>query len=204
VTPRPIDPAQRRLAERRLLDVLRRHARRQPLHPDLRIDTLVAELRTAEPKRPAGHRGAQRLTLDDGELRLLIDEMVTAGVVLRQARRVQLVETLRLDPQMQARIDQLLAALSESGFTPLPAERVARRLGIPLQLLDQLRASGELVTLAGGIDYPRSSWAEIEARLQGLEASGPLSVRAVRDELGTTRRHAEAILRHRRQRRSPA
>lgn len=204
MTPRPIDPAQRRLAERRLLDVLRRYARRQPLHPDLRIDTLVAELRTAEPKRPAGHRGAQRLTLDDGELRLLIDEMVTAGVVLRQARRVQLVETLRLDPQMQARIDQLLAALSESGFTPLPAERVARRLGIPLQLLDQLRASGELVTLAGGIDYPRSSWAEIEARLQGLEASGPLSVRAVRDELGTTRRHAEAILRHRRQRRSPA
>ena len=204
MTPRPIDPAQRRLAERRLLDVLRRYARRQPLHPDLRIDTLVAELRTAEPRRPAGHRGAQRLTLDDGELRLLIDEMVTAGVVLRQARRVQLVETLRLDPQMQARIDQLLAALSESGFTPLPAERVARRLGIPLQLLDQLRASGELVTLAGGIDYPRSSWAEIEARLQGLEASGPLSVRAVRDELGTTRRHAEAILRHRRQRRSPA
>ena len=204
MTPRPIDPAQRRLAERRLLDVLRRYARRQPLHPDLRIDTLVAELRSAEPKRPAGHRGAQRLTLDDGELRLLIDEMVTAGVVLRQARRVQLVETLRLDPQMQARIDQLLAALSESGFTPLPAERVARRLGIPLQLLDQLRASGELVTLAGGIDYPRSSWAEIEARLQGLEASGPLSVRAVRDELGTTRRHAEAILRHRRQRRSPA
>lgn len=204
MTPRPIDPAQRRLAERRLLDVLRRYARRQPLHPDLRIDTLVAELRTAEPKRPAGHRGAQRLTLDDGELRLLIDEMVTAGVVLRQARRVQLVETLRLDPQMQARIDQLLAALSESGFTPLPAERVARRLGIPLQLLDQLRASGELVMLAGGIDYPRSAWAEIEARLQGLEASGPLSVRAVRDELGTTRRHAESILRHRRQRASPA
>jgi uncharacterized protein YciI len=72
---------------------------------------------------------------------------------------------------------------------------VAARLGIPAALLDQLRASGELVCVGPRIDLTRESWGAIAARLDRLAANGPLSVAIVRDDLETARRFAEAILR---------
>ena len=99
-----------------------------------------------------------------------------------------------LDPIMQGRVHELMQALAMAGATPPPAERVASRLGMPTAMVDALRASGELVAAGPRIDYPRESWARISGLLDRLATAGPLSVRAVRDELGTTRRHAEAIL----------
>jgi hypothetical protein len=191
----PIDPADRQLAERRLLEALRRFHRRQPLRADLRVDRLIADLHAAEPFRPSAHRGRRPLTLTDAQLRAVIDGLVDSGQLRREGHRVSLPgEAPALDPTMQGRVDQLMEALAMAGATPPPAERVASRLGIPTGLLDQLRASGELVTAGPRIDYPRASWARIDAQLGRLAAAGGLSVRAVRDELGTTRRHAEAIL----------
>jgi hypothetical protein len=193
----PIDPAQRRLAERRLLAALGRHQKRSPLRRDLRVDTLVGELRAGEPFRATGHRGRQPLTLSDGELRSVVDEMVAAGTLLRTGHRVELPEAGQsLDPVMRQRVDELLTTLRAGGMTPPPAEAVATRLGIPPGLVDQLRAAGELVSVAPRIDYPHSAWLEISRRLDELAADGPPSVREIRDELGTARRHAEAILRH--------
>jgi hypothetical protein len=39
-------------------------------------------------------------------------------------------------------------------------------------------------------------WVDTSRRLDRLASHGAVSVRGVRDELATTRRHAEAILRH--------
>jgi hypothetical protein len=193
----PIDPGQRLLAERRLLATLRRHQRRSPLRADVRVDTLVGELRAGEPGRATGHRGRQPLTLSDGELRSVVDGMVAAGTLLRSGHRVQLPDAGRsLDPIMQERVDQLLATLSAGGAMPPAAESVGTRLGIPPALIDQLRVAGELISVDPRIDYPRHTWLEISHRLDLLADIGELSVRRVRDELGTTRRHAEAILRH--------
>ena len=191
----PIDPADRRLAERRLLEALRRFHRRQPLRADLRVDRLIADLRAAEPSRPSAHRGRRPLNLTDAQLRTVVDGLVDSGLVRREGHRVSLTEEApTLDPIMQQRVDELMGALALGGATPPPAERIAAGLGIPPAMLDQLRASGELVAAAPRIDYPRASWADIDAKLGVLAAAGPLSVRTVRDELGTTRRHAEAIL----------
>ena len=95
---------------------------------------------------------------------------------------------------MGERVDQLLATLLAGGVTPPAAEPVATRLGIPAALLDQLRAAGELVAVGPRIDYPIATWSTINAELDRLGGEAPLSVRGVRDALGTTRRHAEAIL----------
>jgi hypothetical protein len=191
----PIDPGDRRLAERRLLEALRRFHRRQPLRADLRVDGLIADLHAAEPSRASAHRGRRPLTLTDAQLRGVVDGLVDSGQLHREGHRVSLPgEAPALDPIMQGRVDELMEALAVAGATPPPAEGVAGRLGIPAAMLDGLRASGELVAVAPRIDYPRASWANIEARLRRLAAAGPLSVRGVRDELGTTRRHAEAIL----------
>jgi hypothetical protein len=193
----PIDPGQRLLAERRLLAALRRHHRRSALRDDIRVDALVGELRAGEPVRATGHRGRQPLTLTDGELRSVVDGMVAAGALLRSGHRVQLPDGApSLDPIMRERVDQLLATLAAAGATPPAAESVGTRLGIPPALIDQLRAAGELISVAPRIDYPRSAWLEISHRLDLLADADAPSVRRVRDELGTARRHAEAILRH--------
>jgi hypothetical protein len=193
----PIDPAQLQLAERRLLAALRRHLKRSPLRADLRVDTLISETRAKEPGRVSGHRGRGALTLTDGELRAAVDGMVASGALLRTGHRVRLPGAPpALDPIMRERVDRFLAALRSAGAMPPPAEAVAARLGIPAALVDQLRASGELVAVAPRIDYPREAWIQIARRLDALAADSPPSVRMVRDELGTARRHAEAILQH--------
>jgi hypothetical protein len=194
-----MDPAQRRLAERRLLDTLRRLHRREPLRSDVRVDRLIAELHSADPARPSGHRGRQPLSLSDVDLRTIVDGMVGAGTLVRHGHRVRLAgRDARLDPEMGLRIDQLLAVLGAAGATPPSAESVAARLGIPAALVDQLRANGDLLQVAPRIDYSPTTWAEISARLDRLAGEAPLSVGLVRDHLHTTRRHAEAILRRRR------
>ncbi len=194
----PIDPAQLRLAERRLLIALRRMQRREPLRTDVRVDRLIAELRAAQPSRGSQHRGRQALTLSEADLRAVVDAMVASGTLGRQGHRVRLVEQApRLDPTMQERVDRLLAVLREAGAAPPPAESVAARLGIPSALVDQLRANGDLVQVGPRIDYPRAAWAALSTQLDRLAARVPLSVKLVRDELQTTRRHAEAILRQR-------
>lgn len=192
-----MDPAQRRLAERRLVSALRRHQRRSPLRRDIRVDTLLSELRAAEPRGATGHRGRQPLALTDDELRSVVDGMAVAGALLRTGHRVQLPDGARgLDPIMRERVDQLLAALASEGASPPPAAGVATRLGIPPALVDQLRATGELICVAPRIDYPRATWLEIARRLDQLASDGPPSVRLVRDDLGTARRFAEHILQH--------
>jgi hypothetical protein len=194
----PIDPAQRRLAERRLVDALRRFHRREPLRPDVRVDRLIADLRAADPSRPSAHRGRQPLGLSDAELRGVVDDLVATGALRREGHRVSLADRApALDPIMRGRVEQLLATLGEGGAVPPAAEIVAARLGIPAALVEQLRAAGDLVSVGPRIDYPRRSWAEISEQLDRLAADGPLDVRLVRDTLATTRRHAEAILRHR-------
>jgi hypothetical protein len=194
----PIDPGQRRIAERRLLTALRRHQRRSPLRPDLRVDTLVAEMRAGEPAHGRGHRGRQPVILADADLRQLIEEMVATGALLRRGHRVRLPDSgAGLDPVMRGRMDELMATLRSGGASPPPVEGVAARLGIPAALIDQLRDSGGLVTVGPRIEYPLETWDEITRQLDQLAAGRTLSVGLVRDELGTSRRHAEAILRHR-------
>jgi hypothetical protein len=199
----PIDPVKRRLAERRLLAAMRRHLKRAPLRADLRVDTLVSELRNSEPTRPSGHRGQGPISLADGELRAVVDGMVADGTLLRRGHRVRLPEAAPgLDPIMRARVDRLVATLEAGEATPPAAEALASRLGIPVPFLDQLRAAGELVGVGPRIDYPRATWLRISEALGRLGADGVPSVRQVRDELTTTRRHAEAILAHWNQMRS--
>ncbi|HET7083021.1 MAG TPA: hypothetical protein VFJ00_04860 [Candidatus Limnocylindria bacterium] len=159
------------------------------------MDTLIAELRTGEPARASSHRGQQLLGLTDGELRTVVDAMVADGVLRRTGHRVHLSgDGMALDPIMRGRVDELLRTLTAAAAKPPPTDAVAARLGIPAALLDQLRATGELVSLGPRMDLTRESWATILARLERLAAAGPLSVVIVRDDLDSARRFAERIL----------
>ena len=197
-----MDPAQQRLAERRLLSALRRLHRRDPLRADVRVDALLAELRADAGERlPVGHRGGGSLRgVADPELIGLVDELAAAGELGRDGHRVRLpgYEPVIRDPQMRERVERLLAGLRETGAQPPRVEAVASRLGIPEAVIHQLRAAGELVTVGEGIDYPRDVLGELLARMAEIAAHGPLSLPRVRDGLRTSRRHAEALMDYRR------
>jgi hypothetical protein len=189
-----IDPGQRRIAERLVLAALRKFHREQPLSADLRVDALVRRVRSAAGRKPPPrHRGATPLTLEDPELRRVIEEMADDGRLSRVGRRIGLPAARPdMDPEMGNRVERLMEGLRSAGAEPPRVEGLAARLGIPPAVIDQLRAGGMLRQVAPGIDYPADVWSALQARVEGMR--GPLSVARVRDELHTSRRHAEAIL----------
>ena len=189
-----IDPEQRRVAERLVLTALRRFHREQPLSVDLRMDALVARVATLALRRPPSrHRGGAALELDEAELRRVVDDLVAAGTLARSGRRIRLADAEpRIDPEMGERVAVLMSGLRASRAAPPRVEGIAARLGIPPAVIDQLRAGGQLRQIAPGIDYPAEVWSALRAKLEGL--GGTLTIARVRDELHTSRRHAEAIL----------
>lgn len=187
-----------RLVDRRVLAALRRLHRREPTKRDHRVDTVVAEVRS-DPgeRRPVGHRGSGSLAgLTDAELRAHVDRLVEDGRLAREGHRIRLTdhEAGIEDAQMRARVDRLLDGLRELGAAVPRTEPIAARLGIPTPLLEQLRASGELVQVADGIDYPGDVLASIGTYLDEAARHGPLRLARVRDELRVSRRHAEALI----------
>ena len=188
-----IDPEQRRVAERLVLAALRKFHREQPLSVDLRVDSLVSRVRSAAGRKPPPrHRGSAPLTLDDAELRRVVEEMADDGRLARHGRRVGLPDSRpTMDPEMSERVERLMEGLRSTGAAPPRVDGLAARLGIPPSMLDQLRAAGMLRQIAPGIDYPADVWSSLAARVE--EMRGPMSVARLRDELRTSRRHAEAI-----------
>jgi len=194
VTIGSIDTEQRRVAQRLVLAALRKFHKEQPMSVDLRVDSLVTRVRSAAGRKPPPrHRGATPLTLDDADLRRVIDEMADDGRLSRNGRRVGLPDTRpTMDPETAERVDRLLDGLRAAGAEPPRVDGLAGRLGITPTVVDQLRAGGVLRQIAPGIDYPADVWSALLARVEGMGRS--LSIARVRDELHTSRRHAEAIL----------
>jgi Elongation factor SelB, winged helix len=201
VTIGAIDPEQRRVAERLILATLRRFHREQPLSVDIRVDSLVSRVRAASGRKPPPrHRGSTPLTLPDADLRRVIDDMVDDGRLTRAGRRVGIAGAApALDPEMGERVARLMDGLRAAGAAPPRVDGLAARLGIPPSVIEQLRAGGQLRRIGPGIDYPVDVWSAVLARLEAMR--GPISIARLRDELHTSRRHAEAIraaLEHRR------
>ena len=188
-----IDPEQRRVAERLVLAALRKFHREQPLSVDVRIDSLVSRVRAAAGRKPPPrHRGSAPLTLEDAELRRVIEEMADDGRLARNGRRVGLPDTRpTMDAEMSHRVERLMEGLRSAGAEPPRVDGLAARLGIPPTVIDQLRAGGQLRQVAPGIDYPADVWSTLQARMDSMR--GPMSVARLRDQLRTSRRHAEAI-----------
>lgn len=182
-------------AERRLLMALARLHRREPLAPDVRVDALVAELRAAERGRPASHRGGASLPMNDADLRAIVDRLVERGEVVRRGHRVRLPSHLAVLPDAwRERADALVEVLRRESPTPPRADAVARRLGLPEAAVDHLRATGELVSPAPGIDYPADVYADLLGVARRLADEGALSVTALREAIGGTRRYASALI----------
>ena len=119
--------------------------------------------------------------------------MADDGRLIRNGRRVGLPESRRRwNRRWRSGSTGCMEGLRSAGAEPPRVDGLAARLGIPPAVLDQLRAGGQLRQIAPGIDYPADVWSSLQARVEGMR--GPMSVARLRDELHTSRRHAEAIL----------
>ena len=183
-------------AERRLMVALRRLHAAQPLQPDHRIDAVRRAVQAAPTARSRRHRGGSVRAIDDPTFDAALDALVAAGRVERNGRRIQLTGNRPvLGDQMRARANALLDALRAAGVTPPRAETVARNLGVPVAVVEGMRAAGELVSIAPGIDYPADVLADLVEHLAGAVTGEP-SRAAIIDELGVSRRYADALLSH--------
>jgi hypothetical protein len=201
----PIDPARRQAAERRILDVMRRFHRAEPLARDIRVEALMRRVRAAADadRRPRSHRGAAAFDLTDPELQAVIGGLVASGQLERRGQRVNLPgERPGLSGEMAGRVDRLIEGLRAAGAEPPRVDAVAARIGIPPGVIDQVRSSGMLVSLGPGIDYPREVLETLLERIGGLSTRGPLTTGRVAVSLGTSRRYAEALLERYRARRA--
>jgi len=188
-----------RAAERRVTRVLARMHREQPLAAAFRADAVMARVLDAPPDlRPATHRGAGSASMTAEVAAAAFDALVDRGDVIRDGRRVRLPDrTAGLAPEMRARADELLGRLRAAAPAVPPLDRAARELGIPPPVVDYLRRTGELVSVAPGLDYPRDVLEQLARQVLALiDAERALSVARCRDALGTGRRHAVALLEH--------
>lgn len=122
-------------------------------------------------------------------------------VVLRLANAGQLVEEdeilrlpehrIRLDAEQESRARAYEAALRRAPFTPpAPAE-----YGLESELVQALADLGRVVRITDDVVFAPEAWEAIQQRVLALiDAHGSVTLAQVRDELGTSRKYAQALL----------
>ena len=186
-----------RTAERLALRALERLHREQPLAASFRADLIAARAtRSASAPRARSHRGSASLDVTPHDVRGALASLAERGEVRRSGRRFALAgREPRLDPETRRRADLLLDRLRAAAGRLPPVARLAREMGIPGAALTYLRESGELVSVAQGIDYPADVLRAVADRLVEIaRPEGSVSVARFRDALGIGRRHAVALL----------
>ncbi|HET9163422.1 MAG TPA: selenocysteine-specific translation elongation factor [Solirubrobacterales bacterium] len=94
---------------------------------------------------------------------------------------------------------RVLAALEGDGARPRPPGPLAEALGTERRQVEaalrELVAAGEAVRIARDIAYPTPAYARLREAIAGLSRrGGSTSIAEVRDELGISRKYAQALL----------
>jgi len=167
------------------------------------LQQIVGAFHAAQPLR----RGMPREQLK-GKLRLpspsrLFDVLLTTahaeGIVVDDGQTVRLVDfTLQLDASRRATADRYLAALRLTPYSPpSPVE-----FGVDQVTLGALESLGEVVKVADGVVFATEAFdAIVRDIIRLLDERGRLTLAAVRDHFGTSRKFAQALLEHLDQRR---
>lgn len=93
--------------------------------------------------------------------------------------------------------DRLLAALDEGGFAPPDLSTLARAQGASSTLLDALAVAGELVRITPTFGLTRAGYARWQQAIgEAFTASDQVTVKQLRDQLGTSRKYVLAFLEH--------
>jgi len=137
---------------------------------------------------------------DAATLKIIVDDLCRAGVLLRKEAQVGLVgHEARMRPADQLLADRIEGAFRSARFSAPPEDDVQRKLALtPSQfksILDALIREGKVVRLAPKVTYHRDAVdAAKEAVLGLLERHASVTIAELRDRLGLSRKYAQAIL----------
>jgi selenocysteine-specific elongation factor len=168
-----------------------------PEHYERARDSLVAALSAVPASRPAS-RGAlaDAAGISDQAARVVLDELVTEGEALSRGRGfVAGTAAESVDPVLE----RLAGALRDDFMEPRSLEPLAKSLGLSEQTcrdaLEQLAAEGTLARAKPGIYFHSEAIAEAERLVAGIcGREGSVTIARLRDELGTSRKYAQALL----------
>jgi len=138
---------------------------------------------------------------DDRLYGYVLESLAAAGALAQDAAFVRAGGfTPVRSPAEQAAAEAIEAAYRRGGFAPPGrAEAVAavHDQGAGDRMFQALVDEGALVDVGGGVVFHREALAEIEARVVAeIEARGAVTVAAVRDLLGSSRKFVLAVLEH--------
>jgi selenocysteine-specific elongation factor len=162
----------------RAREALAAHHTRYPLRRGLPAEELRVRLRLS----PEAWSAASHALEEEGAVRLL-------GEV------VALVEhEPRFTPAQERAADLVRQTLAAHPYAP-PA--LADLPGVDAELLEALVERGEVVAIADGVHLGRAAYEEmVAAALEAIDAQGSVTVAALRDRFGTSRKYALALLEH--------
>jgi selenocysteine-specific elongation factor len=160
---------------------------------------LLAALDERAGGRPAS-RGAlaDAAGLADAAAAAVLEDLVaTERVVARGPRFLSAATARRADP----RIDRLVEMLRRDALEPRGVEALGAGLGTTadeaLELLERGVLDGNLERIKPGLYYHPDALAEAQRRVVALcERDGSVTIAGLRDELGTSRKYAQALLEH--------
>jgi selenocysteine-specific elongation factor len=107
----------------------------------------------------------------------------------------------REPPRLDEAALQIASLLRSDGHEPRTDNELAETAGLsPSEAGERLRrlvAAGQAVRVARNLHFHPEPLAELEARVIALcERDGSATIASVRDELGTSRKYAQALLEH--------
>ncbi len=154
----------------------------------------------AEPGRGVGAGALARMTtLEMPAVRAVLDDLLAEGAVTeRNGVFAAAGAAHALDDPLAQRLAELVRA---DGVAPRAPDALADAAGVDrpaaLRSLDRLAAEGVLVRLRPGVYFDPGALAGARAAVvSACERDGSITIAALRDALGTSRKHAQAILEH--------
>ena len=136
-----------------------------------------------------------RLRLTPDEWSAALPALEDAGLLRRKGDAVALAGyEPRFTPAQQRAAGLVRETLAAQPYTP---PTVADVPGVDTALLEALAERGEIVAIAEGVHLGRAAYDEmVAAALAEIDAGGSVTVAALRDRFGTSRKYALALLEH--------
>jgi len=125
-----------------------------------------------------------------------LDALVAQGRVVVEGPGVRAPHhAVRLAPAQARAREVLLAALSQTPFSPPSLSQAAAASGASAALVKELESAGDIVRLAADLAVlPGTLELAVERLYEAAVAEGPLTASRAKEILGTTRRYALPLL----------
>jgi selenocysteine-specific elongation factor len=170
-----------------------------PAQLDRARDRVLRALGTLGGAR-AGSRGALASStgLDEGATGAVLDELVASGRVVERAAGYYTAEAASAGEQQ---LECLVELLRQDALRPRGADAMAEQLDLTTndvhRLLESAAAEGRAERVARGVYFHPDALQAAERATRALcERDGAATIATLRDELGISRKYAQALLEH--------